>query len=86
MLRLSQTPFRELTTHMSVPAGIAEDGALIVVAPVDLISWTATAAKFATLQPSDTHAVLCTDALLTDRARDGFKAQGWRIEAPREVR
>ncbi len=69
----------EFTTHGGVPAALAQDGTLVVGAPVDLMAWTETAAGFATAQQGNGHAVLCVSGLLTQRAQEGFKKQGWQV-------
>ena len=69
----------ELSAHAGVPAGVTGDGTLVVATPVDVMAWTQTVAEFATPQQGSSHAVLCITGLLTQRAQDGFKAQGWQV-------
>ena len=73
-------PLRELRVYFGVPAAVAADGALVVATDVDLLAWTKLTAEFAEGRDSATgRSVLLAAGPLTQRAREGFAARGWRV-------
>jgi hypothetical protein len=71
---------RELRAYFGVPAGVTADGVMVVAAGVDLLSWTKLAADFAAGRDPAGKSVLLVTGPLTKRAREGFAAQGWRVD------
>ena len=77
-------------TAMTVPGPVIardQDGALIIPAPVDYLSWTERVASFATY-PSFQAArqrQLWLSGQMSPRAKQGFEANGWTIRAGQDL-
>ncbi|HEX4084256.1 MAG TPA: hypothetical protein VHY22_05050 [Chthoniobacteraceae bacterium] len=72
-------PLREFQAFQGVPAAIAGDGALVVAAPIDLLSWTHIAESFAAHRDPHRPAWLYVAGPLTPRAQQGFAELGWKV-------
>lgn len=73
-------PLAQFHAYGRIPAASAQDGSLVVAAPVDVIAWTARVAEFAAQhEQPDVRPVLCTSGRLTRRANDELKARGWEM-------
>jgi hypothetical protein len=77
-------------TAMAVPGPVIardQDGALILPAPVDYVSWTERVASFAT-HPSFQAArqrILWLSGQMSPRAKQGFTENGWTIHEGKDL-
>jgi hypothetical protein len=77
-------------TAMAVPGPVIardQDGALVLPAPVDYVSWTERVASFAK-NPSFQAArqrMLWISGQMSSRAREGFEANGWTIHEGKDL-
>ena len=75
----NNTPVLELAAHAGMPVGLTGNGTLVAAAPIDVMTWNETSAEFATRREGKGTAILCTNGILTQRAQEGFKKQGWQV-------